>query len=90
MADGSNQLAEGSVSLAAGSAALADGASSALFSASSGLAGAAGSLSGLTGVDEDQVGDYMYAPVKLKENELYTVPDYGSEVAPFYLVLSMW
>ena len=90
LADGSNQLAEGSVSLAAGSAALADGASSALFSASSGLAGAAGSLSGLTGVDEDQVGDYMYAPVKLKENELYTVPDYGSEVAPFYLVLSMW
>lgn len=90
LADGSNQLAEGSISLAAGSAALANGASSALFSASSGLSGAANSLSSITGVDEDEVGEYIYSPVTLKENELYTVPDYGSEVAPFYLVLSMW
>ena len=90
LADGSSQLADGSVSLAAGSAMLANGASSALFSASSGLAGAASSLSSITGVDEDQIGDYIYSPVTLKENELYTVPDYGSEVAPFYLVLSMW
>lgn len=90
LADGSSQLADGSVSLAAGSAMLANGASSALFSASSGLAGAADSLSSITGVDENQIGDYIYSPVTLKENELYTVPDYGSEVAPFYLVLSMW
>ena len=90
LADGSSQLADGSVSLAAGSAMLANGASSALFSASSGLAGAASSLSSITGVDENQIGDYIYSPVTLKENELYTVPDYGSEVAPFYLVLSMW
>ena len=90
LANGSNQLAEGSVSLAAGSAMLANGASSALFSASSALSGAAGSLSSITGVDEDEVGNYIYSPVTLKENELYTVPDYGSEVAPFYIVLSMW
>ena len=90
VAGGASQLAEGSISLAAGSSMLANGASSALLQASSGLAGAAQSLSGLTGVDEDQVGDYIYAPVKLEETELYTVPDYGSEVAPFYLVLSMW
>lgn len=90
LAEGSSQLAEGSISLAAGSTMLANGASSALIQASSGLAGAAQSLSGITGVDEDQVGDYIYAPVKLEETELYTVPDYGSEVAPFYLVLSMW
>ena len=90
LADGSSQLADGSVSLAAGSALLANGASSALFSASSGLAGAASSLSSITGVDENQIGDYIYSPVTLKENELYPVPDYGSEVSPFYLVLSMW
>ena len=90
VAGGASQLAEGSISLAAGSSMLANGASSALLQASSGLAGAAQSLSGLTGVDEDQIGDYIYAPVKLEETELYTVPDYGSEVAPFYLVLSMW
>ncbi|MDO5819509.1 MAG: YhgE/Pip domain-containing protein [Methanobrevibacter sp.] len=90
LADGTNQLADGSVSLAAGSAMLANGASSALFSASSALSGAAGSLSSITGVDEDEVGNYIYSPVTLKENELYEVPDYGSEVAPFYIVLSMW
>ncbi|MBQ3473187.1 MAG: YhgE/Pip domain-containing protein [Methanobrevibacter sp.] len=90
LADGSSQLADGSVSLAAGSALLANGASSVLFSASSGLAGAASSLSSITGVDENQIGDYIYSPVTLKENELYPVPDYGSEVSPFYLVLSMW
>ena len=90
VASGSSQLAEGSVSLAAGSALLANSASSALLSASSGLSGAATSLSSITGVDEDEVGDYIYSPVTLKENELYTVPNYGSEVSPFYLVLSMW
>ena len=90
VADGGSQLADGSVSLAAGSALLANGASSALFSASSGLAGAANSLSSITGVNESDVGEYIYSPVVLKENELYSVPDYGSEVAPFYLVLSMW
>ena len=90
VASGGSQLADGSVSLAAGSALLANGASSALFSASSGLAGAANSLSSITGVNESDVGEYIYSPVVLKENELYSVPDYGSEVAPFYLVLSMW
>ena len=90
LANGGSQLADGSVSLAAGSALLANGASSALFSASSGLSGAADSLSSITGVNESEVGEYIYSPVVLKENELYAVPDYGSEVAPFYLVLSMW
>lgn len=90
VATGGSQLADGSVSLAAGSALLANGASSALYSASSGLAGAADSLSSITGVNESEVGEYIYSPVVLKENELYAVPDYGSEVAPFYLVLSMW
>lgn len=90
LANGTDKLANGSVSLAAGSALLANSASSALFSASSALAGASNSLSSVTGVDEDEVGKYIYAPVTLKENELYPVSDYGSEVAPFYIVLSMW
>ena len=90
LANGSNQLAEGSVSLAAGSSLLANSASSALFSASSALSGASTSLSSITGVDEDEVVEYIYSPVTLKENELYSVPDYGSEVAPFYMALSMW
>ena len=90
LADGTNQLAEGSLSLAAGSSLLANSASSALFSASTALSGASTALSSITGVDEDEVGKYIYSPVTLEENELYEVPNYGSEVAPFYIVLSMW
>ena len=90
VANGSTQLAEGSLSLAAGSSLLANSAASALFSASSALSGAGGSLSGLTGVDEEQIGDYIYAPIKLDEEEIYPVDNYGSEVAPFYVALSMW
>ena len=90
LAGASSNLAQGSSKLANGSVDLANGASSALYSASSGLAGAADSLSSITGVNESEVGEYIYSPVVLKENELYAVPDYGSEVAPFYLVLSMW
>ena len=90
VADGSSQLAEGSVSLAAGSELLANSAAYALFAASSALSGASGSLSGITGVNETEIGDYIYAPVTLSEEELYPVDNYGSEVAPFYIVLSMW
>ena len=102
LAQGSSKLANSSVDLANGASGVADGASGvadgasqlanggALFSASSGLSGAADSLSSITGVNESEVGEYIYSPVVLKENELYAVPDYGSEVAPFYLVLSMW
>lgn len=90
LANGSLALANGSLSLAAGSELLANSAAYALFSASSSLAGASDSLSSITGVDEDQVGDYIYAPVNLDEQELYPVDNYGSEVAPFYIVLSMW
>ncbi len=90
VADGSSQLAEGSISLAAGSELLANSAAYALFAASSALSGASGSLSGITGVNETEIGDYIYAPVTLNEEELYPVDNYGSEVAPFYIVLSMW
>ena len=90
VADGSSQLAEGSVSLAAGSELLANSAAYALFAASSALSGASGSLSGITGVNETEIGDYIYSPVTLSEEELYPVDNYGSEVAPFYIVLSMW
>lgn len=90
LADGSGKLAEGSLSLAAGSQLLANSAASALFSASSSLAIASDSLSDVTGIDKDKVGDYFYSPVELEKEELYPVDNYGSQVAPFYIVLSMW
>lgn len=90
LADGSLQLAEGSLALAAGSQLLSDGATQALFAASGALASSADSLAGITGINETILGEYFYAPIKLDRHELFPMPDYGSQVAPFYLVLSMW
>ena len=90
VADGSVELAEGSLALAAGSQLLSNGATQALFAASSALAASADSLAGITGINETILGDYFYSPIKLDRHELFPVPDYGSQVAPFYLVLSMW
>ena len=90
LADGSVELAEGSLALAAGSQMLSNAATQALFTAASSLASSADSLAGITGINETILGDYFYAPVKLDRHELFSVPDYGSQVSPFYLVLSMW
>ena len=90
VAGGSVSLANGALSLAAGSELLANSASGALFTAAGSLSSASSSLSDVTGVNENQIGDYFYSPVKLDKKELYPVDDYGSEVAPFYIVLSMW
>ena len=90
LADGSVELAEGSLALAAGSQLLSNGATQALFTASAALASSAESLAGITGINETILGEYFYSPIKLDRHELFPVPDYGSQVAPFYLVLSMW
>jgi putative membrane protein len=88
--DGVNQLSQGTMSLAAGAQLLANSAAYALFTASSSLAGAADGLSSVTGIDEKKVGDYFYAPVKLDRHEEFSVSNFGSQISPFYLVLSMW
>ena len=90
VAEGSSKLAEGSVSLASGATLLSNGATNALFAASSSLGSTANTLGGITGIDEDTLGDYFLSPVELERNELFPVNSYGSDVSPFYLVLSMW
>ncbi len=90
LAGSSVQLANGALTLAAGSQLLASSSASALLSASSALSGASNSLGSVTGLDEDQLGEYFYSPVKLNTTNLYEVDEYGSEVAAFYIVLSMW
>ena len=90
LAEGSTALAEGSVSLAAGAQLLSNAAAQALFTASSGLASTADTLSAITGINETALGDYFFSPIKLDRHEVFSVPDYGSAVAPFYIVLSMW
>lgn len=90
LAGNSSELAQGAVSLAAGAELLGNSAAQALFAASSALASSANSLAGITGINETLLGDYFLAPIKLDRHEVFPVPDYGSSVAPFYLVLSMW
>lgn len=90
LADGSVELAEGSLALAAGSQLLSNAATQALFTAAGSLGASANALSDVTGINETLLGDYFYAPVKMDRHELFEVPNYGSQVAPFYLVLSMW
>jgi len=90
LADGSVQLAEGSLSLAAGAELLGNSAAQALFTAAGSLGATANELSAITGINETLLGDYFFSPVKLERNEVFSVPDYGSNVAPFYIVLSMW
>ncbi|MBQ7927325.1 MAG: YhgE/Pip domain-containing protein [Methanobrevibacter sp.] len=90
LADGSVQLAEGSLSLAAGAELLGNAAAGALFTAASSLGASADQLSAITGINETILGDYFFSPIKLDRHEVFSVPDYGSNVAPFYLVLSMW
>ena len=90
VAEGSSKLAEGSVSRASGASLLSNGATNALFAASSSLGSTADTLGGITGIDEDTLGDYFLSPVELERNELFPVNSYGSDVSPFYLVLSMW
>ncbi len=90
VASGSSELAEGALSLAAGSQLLSNSATQALFAAAGALSTSANSLSGITGINETMLGEYFFSPVKLDRNEIFPVPDYGSSVSPFYLVLSMW
>ena len=90
LADGSTTLAEGSLTLAAGSEMLSHAAAMGLLSAASSLGASADALAAITGIDEDILGDYFYSPVELERHEVFPIPDYGSQVSPFYLVLSMW
>ena len=90
LADGSLALAEGSLSLAAGAELLGNSAAQALFTAAGSLGASADQLSAITGINETLLGDYFFSPIKLDRHEVFSVPDYGSNVAPFYLVLSMW
>lgn len=90
LADGSTQLADGGVKLADGAVALASGSSKLATASANALLTASDSLDGITSIDKDYLGDYFYSPVILKKNTLNHIKHYGSEVSPFYLILSIW
>ncbi|MBQ2627469.1 MAG: YhgE/Pip domain-containing protein [Eubacterium sp.] len=45
-----------------------------------------------TMVDKDSVSlaDFVSSPVQLDETVLYEIPNFGSQMAPFYTILSIW
>ena len=90
LANGSEQIATGSVKLADGAVALASGSSKLATASANALLTASDSLSGITSINKDYLGDYFYSPVILKKHSLNPIKHYGSEVAPFYLILSIW
>lgn len=50
----------------------------------------AGELAQLLGLDPQDVGSFLAAPVSLKTVDVYPVRNYGSGVAPFYTNLALW
>lgn len=47
-------------------------------------------ISQLLGGDIQSKSDFLASPVVLKEQTLYPIPNYGSAMTPFYVVLSLW
>lgn len=90
LAYSSDQVASGSNQLASSSANALSTAAGALATASSSLGSASSQLEGISSLSESEVGDYFYSPVKFNENKINEVENYGSEISPFYLILSIW
>lgn len=46
-------------------------------------------LSLLTG-DYNERGSFLSSPIEIDENVLYSIPNYGSELSPFFSTLALW
>ena len=90
LSNGVQVLSDGTIKLASGAELLGYSSASALRNASDALGEVADELAPVTDLDDDQVRDYFLGPVKLKRTEEFPTNNFGSQVAPFYLVLSMW
>lgn len=82
---GSQTLAQANVSIAGGASKLASGAGSARSGVSQSISEANRSVSSLNGLDT-----YAKAPVSVKENDVTSLPNYGSAFAPYFMSLSLW
>jgi len=87
---GVHVLSNGTIELASGAELLGYSSASALRNASDEIGFAADQLSAVKEINQEDAGDYFFSPVILKRHEEYPVNNYGSQVSPFYLVLSMW
>ncbi len=84
LADGSRQLQTGTVPLAQGMLQLVDGSGE----LSKSLAAAAQETSGVHA--SDSLLSMFSRPVQLKENPINAVPNYGTAMAPYFLVLGLF
>ena len=90
LANGVQILSDGTIKLASGAELLGYSSASALRNASDAMGEVADELAPVTSLDDDEVKDYFLGPVKLKKTEEFPTNSFGSQVAPFYIVLSMW
>lgn len=90
LSSGVHVLSNGTIELASGASLLGHTSASALDNASDSIGKVADRLHNVTKLDQDDVGDYFYSPVKLDRHEVFHTSNYGSQVAPFYIALSMW
>ncbi|RAP52068.1 MAG: hypothetical protein BZ137_09295 [Methanosphaera sp. rholeuAM130] len=90
LSSGVHVLSNGTIELASGAELLGYSSASALRNASNEIGSAADQFSAISEINQEDAGDYFYSPVILKRHEEFPVNNYGSQVSPFYLVLSMW
>ncbi|WP_323736731.1 YhgE/Pip domain-containing protein [Methanosphaera sp. ISO3-F5] len=90
LSSGVHVLSNGTVELASGAELLGYSSASALRNASNEIGFAAEQLSAVSEINQDDASDYFFSPVVLKRHEEFPTNNYGSQVAPFYIVLSMW
>lgn len=90
LSSGVHVLANGTIELASGAELLGYSSASALRNASNEIGFAADELSAVTDINQDEAGEYFFSPVILKRHEEFPTNNYGSQVSPFYIVLSMW
>lgn len=79
------ELSEGTTSLYDGTQELKNGIDTAYSGVSSAITDATTELTALDGLKE-----YAEAPVTVKSEAIYSVPNYGTAFAPYFLSLSLW
>lgn len=85
LSSGASQLATGNATLASGATQLSNGLTTATQSVGNSLADANIQIKPLDGLDT-----YASAPLSLKSSSIYSVPNYGTGFAPYFVSISLW
>lgn len=85
LSSGASQLAAGNATLASGATQLFNGLTTATQSVGNSLADANIQIKPLDGLDT-----YASAPLSMKSSSVYSVPNYGTGFAPYFVSVSLW